>query len=409
MSGNFFNVGNALESLEAAKNAAAEQTFQDTMEDIQDTANEKLTMFGDIEKGGGTLLGGIAGTKAVIGGIKSLKTKLSNLKNRGKSLEEKDGEGELDNAADDAEEGTDGLTDGLTENLENLTSNITDNLGSATDAVSNAVSNIGDTASNLVSNATNTIQEGVSSLSNGMDGIVSSGRTMLNNLVSSGQTGTSQPQSVEMTDLGGRTEDLPAVEDTGETLGQNQFHLSQADDPTSNSPFLRDTRTNEPADQEEQLETGPEEDTREDFPDAPDEGVVGDGTDPVDAFGGETAEGIGDITTDTTIEGANIPLTAAETGLEVGAEVGEEAAGAALDATGIGAIIGIPLQILGLIGAGASVAAGIFGSDAATSKETTDTQAAQSAEAAAKAAPADVAGRIAPQIQTAAQRAVGGY
>lgn len=405
MSGNFFNVGNALESLEAAKNAQAEQTFQTTMEDIQDTANEKLTLFGDIEKGGGTLLGGIAGTKAVISGIKSLKTKLSDLKNKGKSLEEKDGEGELDNAADNAEEGTDGLTDGLTENLENLTSNITDNLGNATDAVSNVVSNIGGTAQNLVSNATNTIQDGVSNLSNGMDGIVSSGRTMLNNLVSSGQTNTG-PSEVEMTDLGGRTEDLPSTEGTGESLGQNQFHISQADDPTSNSPFLRDTRTNEPAEQEEQLETGPEEDTREDFPDLPDDDVV---EDPAAEFGGTQPEGIAGITTDTTIEGANIPAVAAETGLEVGAEVGEEAAGAALDATGIGAIIGIPLQILGLLGAGASVAAGIFGSDAASSKETTDTQAAQSAEAAAKAKPAEVAGRIAPEIQTAAQRAVGGY
>lgn len=407
MSGNFFNVGNALEALDAAKNNAAEQTFQDTLEDIQDTANEKTTMYGDIEKGGGTLLGGIAGAKAIMGGIKSMKSKWSEFKNRGKSIEERDGEGDLDNGADATEEGTDGLTDTLTDTAENLTDGLTDGLSSATDAVSNVVSNIGETATNAISNATNTIQDGVSSLtdglSNGMDGVVSSGRTMLNNLVSSGQTNTG-PSEVEMTDLGGRTEDLPAVEDTGESLGQNQFHISQADDPTSNSPFMRRT-TEEPADQEHIGETA----EQEDFPDLPEDGAVGDGTDPIDSFGGETAEGIGDITTDTTIEGANIPAVAAETGLEVGAEVGEEAAGAALDATGIGAIIGIPLQILGLVGAGASLAAGIFGSDAATSKETTDTQAAQSAEAAAKAKPADVAGRIAPQIQTQAQRAVGGY
>ena len=76
MSGNFFNVGNALEALNAAKNAQAEQTFQTSMEDIQDTANEATTMFGDIEKGGGTLLGGIAGAKAVMGGLKTLKSKL---------------------------------------------------------------------------------------------------------------------------------------------------------------------------------------------------------------------------------------------------------------------------------------------------------------------------------------------
>ena len=55
------------------------------------------------------------------------------------------------------------------------------------------------------------------------------------------------------------------------------------------------------------------------------------------------------------------------------------------------------------------MAAGIFGSDAATSKETQATQAAQSLEAQAKAAPANVAGRIAPEIQTQAQRIAGGY
>ena len=204
-----------------------------------------------------------------------------------------------------------------------------------------------------------------------------------------------------MTDLGGRTEDLPAVEDTGETLGQNQFHISQAADPQQTSPFTRATGAERQMPEEQTVE-----DTREDFPDLPDDDVA---EDPAAEFGGTQPEGISGITTDTTIEGANIPATAAETGLEVGAEAVDEAAGAALDATGLGAIIGIPLQILGLLGAGASVAAGIFGSDAATSKETTDTQAAQSAEAAAKATPANVAGKIAPEIQTAAQRAVGGY
>ena len=43
MSVNFFNVGNTLEALNNAKNQVAEQNFQNTLEDIQDTANEKLT------------------------------------------------------------------------------------------------------------------------------------------------------------------------------------------------------------------------------------------------------------------------------------------------------------------------------------------------------------------------------
>ena len=84
MSSNFFNVGNTLEALDNAKNQVAEQDFQNNLEDIQDAANEKLTLFGDIEKGSGTLLGGIAGTKSVVGGIKKFKPKVSYFKTRGK-------------------------------------------------------------------------------------------------------------------------------------------------------------------------------------------------------------------------------------------------------------------------------------------------------------------------------------
>ena len=426
MSVNFFNVGNTLEALNNAKNQVAEQNFQNTLEDIQDTANEKLTLYGDIEKGSGTLLGGIAGTKAVIGGIKKLKSKISDIKNlrknKGKSLEEQDAEDDLDNNAGDVEEGIDGLTDNLTETAENLTSNLTDNLSSITDNVSNvvnnAVSNVGNTAENLISNATNTIQDGVSNLTNGMDGIVNNGRNMLNNLVKTGTTDT-QPQEIEMSNLGGRDVEMQNLggrteaigEEQPETLGQNMFHerLNYDTNRTQGRLGERTGAEREIPEEEQMAEDQPD---KEDFPDLPDADETGEAgipaDDPAGEFGGTQPEGISNITTDTTM-GVPETSTALETGLETGAEIADESIGSALDATGIGAIIGIPLQILGLVGAGAGVLTGIFGSDSATSAETKATQAAQSAEAKAKALPADVAGKFAPQIQSQAQRIVGGY
>lgn len=452
MSSNFFNVGNTLEALNNAKNQVAEQNFQNALENIQDTANEKLTLYGDIEKGSGTLLGGIAGTKAVIGGIKKLKTKISDLKNlrknKGKSLEERDGEGELDNGADEAEEGIDGLTDNLTETAENLTSNLTENLSSITDNVSNvvnnAVSQVGNATENLVSNATNTIQDGLNTatetLQNGMDGIVNNGRNILDTLVK-GKGGTDTPE-VEMTSMEGRTEGLAGEAETAdETIAnpvdvlmgratipkypisnvENQYYSGNRQVQEQQQMGAEDRDAPEAPEPEVGSEDFPEpitdeqfrEETTEDFPDLPDAdpenpeaGVAFE--DPASEFGGTQPEGIANITTDTSF-GVPETSTALETGAEVGGEIADEAIGTALDATGIGSIIGIPLQILGLLGAGAGVLTGIFGSDSASSQETQATQQAQKAEAQAKALPANVAGKFAPQIQSQAQRIVGGY
>ena len=418
MSSNFFNVGNTLEALNNAKNQVAEQNFQNALEDIQDNANEKLTLYGDIEKGSGTLLGGIAGTKAVVSGFKKFKSKLEDFKNRGKSLEERAEDG-LDNNADEAEEGLDGITDNLTETAENLTDNLTQNLSSITDNIGQVgqrvLSQVGNSAENIVSNASQTLQSGLndatSTLQNGMDGIVDSGRNMLNNLVKTGTT-DAQPQEVEMSnignrdvemnELGGRTEALP---DEEPALRQNMFHerLNYDTNRTQGRLGERTGAEREIPEEEQMAEDQPD---KEDFPDLPDDDEFPD--DPASEFGGTQPEGIADITTDTSF-GVPAIDTAGEVGAEVGAEVADTAISSALDATGIGAIIGIPLQILGLVGAGAGVLTGIFGSDSASSAETKATQQAQSAEAKAKALPADVAGKFAPQIQSQAQRIAGGY
>jgi hypothetical protein len=442
MSSNFFNVGNTLEALNNAKNQVAEQNFQNALEDIQDTANEKLTLYGDIEKGSGTLLGGIAGAKAVVSGFKKFKGKLQDFKNRGKSLEERNSEGGADNDAGDAEEGLDGLTDNLTETAENLTSNLTDNLSSITDNVSNvvnnAVSQVGNTAENLVSNATNTIQDGLSgateTLQNGMDGIVNNGRNILDTLVK-GKGGTDTGE-VEMTSMEGRTEGLSGEAETAdETIANpvdvlmeratipkypisnegNQYYSGNRQVREQEQMGAEDRDAPEAPEPEVGSEDFPDlpEEEPEDFPDLPDAdpenpeaGVPAE--DPAGEFGGTQAEGIEGITTDTDF-GVPAIDTAGEVAGEVAGEAGLEAVGAGLDATGIGAIIGIPLQILGLVGAGAGVLTGIFGSDSASNTETQQTQQAQKAEAQAKALPANVAGKFAPAIQSQAQRIVGGY
>ena len=341
----FFNVGNALESLNNAKNAKAEQEFNEKIEDIQDTANEQATLYGDIEKGSGTLLGGIVGTKAVIGSIKKMKDAISKFKNRNKE----DGNNEdEDNGAD--EEGIEGLGDEATEGLEGVTDSITD------------------TAADLTSQLGNT-----------MDGVVNSGRDMMNNFTSGGEPGYTETPLESTTTTSEFGQEMPSTEPSG-TGGGDVEMTNMGDDAIAD--------------------------------------LEGDGADAVSSAGesSNAASGAAETATEAGAEGgAEASEVGAETAGEVGGEVagevgleaGAEVAGAALDATGIGAIIGIPLQILGLVGAGAGVVAGIIGTDSAETTETTSTQAAQAAEKAAEATPADVAGRFAPQQASAIQRLTG--
>jgi hypothetical protein len=74
------------------------------------------------------------------------------------------------------------------------------------------------------------------------------------------------------------------------------------------------------------------------------DGVAPEDTDPTD-MGGETKEGdLGDAADDV---GGDLAADAGEEGALQGVVGADEAVGTALDATGVGAIIGVPMQILG--------------------------------------------------------------
>ncbi len=444
MSGQFFNIGNALESLENAKNLAATQNFQDTIEDIQDEANEKLTLYGSIEKGGGTLLGGIAGVKASLGGLKTLKSKITDLLlDRGKSLEE------LEFA--EPKTGVSKFFDDITSKVDNITDQVTDRVSNVADQVASrgesALQNIGTQVENIGTQA----ESGVSSASSALENIASQGQTLASNIASQGESTlsniASQGEST-LSNIGTQAEtnlsslldnSMEGVLNNGRSMMNNMIYnlagggnepdpdpeiemrdFSTIDDASSVTPQIDETQGDLPslrsfADDDsvapqldddlferlKDVNIGPDgkDLPKEDFPSLPEEG-----DDDYEApFEGDaSAEGIADITTDSTIEGANIPLISGLEGLD-------DAVATGLDLSGIGAIIGVPLQILGILGAGASLATGIFGSDAASDKETKDTQAAAAAEAIAKAKPADVTGKIAGSISTQAQRVAGGY
>ena len=91
----FNSFQNTLEQLNNAKNLRAEQEFNDTMADINEKAQEKTNLFGDIEKAGASLGGLVLGMKSV----KGIYNKIQKIR-KGKSTTE-----ETEETGDDLPEG----------------------------------------------------------------------------------------------------------------------------------------------------------------------------------------------------------------------------------------------------------------------------------------------------------------
>ena len=361
-----YSVGSVLGSIQAARSQDIQKELSGKIETIDTTAQAATNMYNDIEKAGGTALGGIVGVKTVFSGYSKLKAKYDAFK-KSKS-KETDG--------DDAAEGTDGVdeaTDGVSDTVSNTISDLSTGAenalstaaDTATTAATTAVSKVASTAGNLATNA------------------VSKTTTTLQNMVGGGGGGAKPDAEIEMTDMSKEAEE-PLTDE------QNQAQWGNK-------------------------ESAPQED-KMDFPDdLPDEeGTVGDGTaDASDIADTQDVSDVADITTDTTIEGANIPETLATGGADAGVAAGEEAAldtaGGLLEATseldfGIGAVVGLVLQGIGFLVSGATVVGGIVGSDDAENTQETDTRTAETQATDEGNTPLDVMGKFATQSTSRLQQ-----
>ncbi len=320
--------GNVLEGLKDSKDKLATQDFEDTMLQVNETAAEKTTLFGDIEKGSGTALGTVVGAKAFASQVQKLRQKF-----KGSNKEE----------LNENEEGAEGVEDaeGVEAEIPEETSDIFTSMEqSGTDAMGSMFQN---------------------------------GRNMLQNLVSRGESAldqpTSNPAEIEMTDI--RPQEIEMTDMSAEDTQGNFGGATVSTRETA--PFLdRPTQTGDP-----------------------EEDVIP-----------ETEADVGEVGEETVAEtGAEVAgETGAEVAGEVGAEVGLEAAGAALDATGFGAILGVVLQGIGIAGAAAGVGAGIVGSDAAQQLQQSETFSAEKTEQAQLRAPPDVTGKFAAPVQSSVSR-----
>ena len=98
-----FAFGNVLENLKDSKDKLATQDFEDTMLAVNEEAQEKTTLFGDIEKGSGTALGTIVGAKAFASQVQKLRQKFKG------SNKEESNENEDEGGVEGVEEGAEGV------------------------------------------------------------------------------------------------------------------------------------------------------------------------------------------------------------------------------------------------------------------------------------------------------------
>ena len=382
-----YSVGSVLGSIQAARSQDIQKELSSKIETIDTTAQTATNMYNDIEKAGGTALGGSIGAKAVFTGYSKLKAKYDAFK-KSKS-KETDG--------DDAAEGTDGVDEGtdavsdtvsntvsdLTSGAENALSTAADAATTATTAATTAVSNVASTVSNLATKTATTFQNLVGGGGGGAESDVTSTGTELPTITQQ-NTFYRTPESLQNESQADK-EDFPdAPEEVEEVIDPwEEFSANVRQNTMSNI-------------------------TGKEAPDTAEEAAP-DTAEGVD----DTAEGVDNITTDTTIEGANIPETLATGGADAGAAAAEEAAldtiGAGFEATseldfGIGAVVGLVLQGIGFLVSGATVVGGIVGSDDAENTQETDTRTAETQATDEGNTPLDVMGKFATQSTSRLQQ-----
>jgi len=373
-------IGNVLDNLNNAKNLKAEQTFDQQMDAITAEAQEQSTLYGDIEKAGGTVLGLTVGAKTLYDGYKKIKDKINKMKKGKKSDDDDEDEGdeiednegdsdfmdalknddfdtmresiaknkEPDFELDDDFDDEDGLQmttfksnqPDLSEPEDNTYFQPSDDLGEIETEVQPEESNF---FSSFFDNPTDLLSGLKSSASDALDSVTSQGMDAISNVQSSASNALDSVTSQGTNAL-----------DSITSQGSNAL-----DSITSQGSSALDDLTNT---------------------------VSG------------AADTAGDVAGDIAATAAD---TAAETGLETAGAIAEAAGPETL---GIGDVLGLILQGVGLAIGASTTIAGVVGSDNAENKQETDESAATTSEKQAMALPANVAGKFAMGVQSQAQK-----
>lgn len=338
----FNSFQNTIEQLNNAKDLAAETDFQDTLNQINDTANEQTSLFGDIEKAGASIGGVVVAGKTLKGMYSKFKGMLDKRKGKKEQPEEEEDNDEVGERAQ-VNEPTEGSSGGDIE----MSGTITETpYTTASDDVATAGGDLSDRAGDFGEDAEPADLDLAPEPTEGLGEM-------------------EQPSFLQRTDA---TTEMPdelteAVGDVGEeassglegVIGSVRSALSTASDAVT--------------------------------------GAVSDAT-----------SGVADAVSGATDAATDAVSAATETGAEV-ASSAEEVAGAALDAVPIiGPVLGMILEGVGIATAVGGVTAGVIGTGDAGSTQQTATTAAEKTLAQAKAMPTDVAGKFAVSAQSALQQ-----
>lgn len=366
----FNSFQNTIEQLNNAKNLAAEADFQDTLNEINDTANEQSSLFGDIEKAGASIGGVVVAGKT----LKSMYTKFKGIVDKNKKGKKDDAE----EAEDDNDVGEKAQVNEPTEGSQIEMTGTTEELGTPVDAPAPTMGG-GEAPGDTLAVAPDDL--------------------------ASERAGDFDE---EAEDLGGADEPI------GDTLSRNVGGRIEGD-PAGGLLERTDATTDVPEVTEELGETGEEASSGL-------EGVIGSirsaisgATDSISgavssatnaatsAISGATDAATSALST-ASKTASSITGAAAEGGSEIASEVEETAGAAVSEIPVIGPILGLVLEGVGIATSVGGIAAGVIGTADAGSAQQTATTAAEKTLAQAKAMPTDLAGKFAVSAQSALQQ-----
>ncbi len=377
-----FNIGDAIASIKATRDSKIERDYQDSLNDIQEKYTGAIDVEGGVQKGGAVLLGVTGATKGVKDLWTKYKQKVQDFKDKVKEMKEgKKGEGkesdEADNDADNDDVEAD-TTDPPQEDMDRAF---------GTDAEQNEPT---DWLDGVIENQTTEVEQptGIGEFSIEENPFDVGGGDLLQGVKDFGGAVKDRVMQVvrqQQEPQVGETELAPADGEIPETeLGAGRVPSTQPSGRGSGDIELTERGTdNQPSTETDDADftgTGEAEEAVDSTANA-----VADTTDAVTdvaSSAGEVAAGATDAV-----------ATAAEVG-------GLEGAGAALDATGIGAPIGAILGILGLVVGTATTIGSAVAEGVSTGDEQSDTKDAQGAEETALANPPDYAGKFASNVRT---------
>lgn len=427
-------IGDAIAQIKQARNTRVDTNFSEKLAEIQQTAQAQETEGGDIEKGSGVGFGALAGVKSAYEGFKKIKSKYQAYKDKLKEAKEKQ-QNKEQNEEDGEEEGADDedIADGDPPELsvEDANSVLDEMFGTSNETPTPELNP--DEAQSALEDTFGTGEEGAQDLGSLIKNGITDGRQFLNKIFNRGQEvidNYANEPNVSSTELAPKEMDIPDSElgggrvPTNEPYGTGEGDIEMTGNVTETPNWNLETRGGRQGAQLDDIkesydvgdmETIPEEgeededaydeDPMEDIEGADDigdaiEGAVSKGTSALSDAVGNASSTVGS----TVGEGGAIADDVADGVAGAVADGAEEALGTALDATGILAPLGIVLNVLGLVGAGAGVVAGIVQTDNAESKEATDETQAEEDRDNQKAQPADYAGAFAGKASSALGR-----